>query len=312
MFLGYNYRIMLKWLAILAVIFAVTQAPVPVSGQTSDKATHGSAKKEDGANTGKKPLLPSRAVIKPNASAPAPKTDSSEQHGENQQNAVSIVETPSVPVVWSWHDEIAWGVNLALAGFAAFGVCIAIKTLKTVKRQTEAAMIAAKASFRQANHIITSERAWIVVKSEFPDGLIAGRQDTVMRFQWTIHNVGKTPARLVEFDAIASRAEWKIPFPDPPRYVGSPRRFNNLLLTPNDSFAINWMIEGDSLSSDEVAQVKGAIELMMITHGYVKYLDAFGREHITRFCQRYSANAKTREERFIPHTEAPSSYTDCD
>jgi hypothetical protein len=311
-FLGYNYRIMLRWLAILAVIFAVAQAPMPATGQAPDKPAHGPAKKQDDANNSKKPLLPSRAVIKPNAAAPAPETDSSEQHGENQQNAVSIVETPAVPVVWSLHEKIAWGVNLALAGFAAFGICIAIKTLKTVRRQTEAAMIAARASFRQAKHIVTSERAWVIVSTSFPHGIEDGRQSTVLRVNWAMKNVGKTPARLLEFDAAALRADLGAVFPDPPHYYDSPRQLNRLLLVPNDSFGLTWMIEGDALTPEEVKEVETGAKLMIISYGYIKYLDDFGDEHTTRFCQRYSVNSQTKEKGFLPYTEAPRSYTDSD
>jgi hypothetical protein len=192
---------MLRCLAILAVIFAVAQAPVPASGQASDKSAQSAPKKKANGDTDKKPLLPSGAVVKPNAAAPAPKPEASEQHGDNQQNAVSIVETPSVPVVWSLHEKIAWGVNLALAGFAAFGVCIAIKTLKTVKRQTEASVTAAKAALRQANHIVASERAWIITPAAnwSPELFATGTGTVVLNvFDVTFFNAGKTPAHLLE------------------------------------------------------------------------------------------------------------------
>ena len=91
------------------------------------------------------------------------------------------------------------------------------------------------------------------------------------------------PREALEFDGVASRAERKIPFPDPPRYFGSPRPLNKLLLVPNDSFGMTWMIEGDSLLPEEVGDVEIGLNLMMITYGYVRYLDIFGREHTTRF-----------------------------
>lgn len=87
---------------------------------------------------------------------------------------------------------------------------------------------------------------------------------------------------------------------------------NKLLLVPNDSWGTTWMIEGDPLSPEEVDAVKTGTDLMMISYGYIKYLDIFGNEHTTRFCQKYWVDPRTKEEMFSPYIEAPSSYTDCD
>jgi hypothetical protein len=87
---------------------------------------------------------------------------------------------------------------------------------------------------------------------------------------------------------------------------------NKLLLVPTDSLGLTWMIEGDALSAAEVESIKDLGQITMISYGYIKYLDIFGKEHTTRFCQEFWFNRENKEELFLPKIDALSSYTDCD
>lgn len=282
----YNFRIMLKQLAIFVLsLFVFSMQTYP--------QTHKAQERSNSAT----PPLPTVPVVRQKNDARTPQDET----GTHVDADVRVVSAPEKDA----YDRAAFWISVVLAAVGIGGIVAAIITIRKLERQT-------KATEDQARHLTTSERAWIIVNSEFPDGLSPGGQDAVSLIRWNMKNVGRTPARLIEFDAIASRAERKISFPEPPRYVGSPGPLNKLLLVPNDSFGLTWMIEGDSLTPDEVAEVKNGMNLMVITYGYVKYLDAFEKEHTTRFCQRYFVDSKTKEERFVPHTEAPNSYTNCD
>jgi hypothetical protein len=210
-----------------------------------------------------------------------------------------------------WHILLTWP-----EGITTWAVILTLGAITwqafLMRKHAEHFEKLAGATHKQANHMVASERAWIIVSTSFPHGIEDGSQSKILRVKWAMKNVGKTPARLLEFDAVASRADLGVTFPDPPRYSGSPRNLNRLLLVPNDSFGWTWMIEGDALTPEEIQEVEIGAKLMIISYGYIKYLDDFGNAHTTRFCQRYAVNAKTREARFESHTEAPTSYTDCD
>jgi hypothetical protein len=283
---------MLKSLAILAVFFAVAQAPVPASGQASDKSTQSTAKKKTDGDSDKKPLLPSRAVVKPNAAAPAPKPIASEQHGESQQNAVSIVEAPSVPVVWSTHEKIAWGVNLALAGFAAFGVCIAIKTLKTVKQQT--------------NHLVASERAWVLIEpGVIPDDFEPDPSSLqLLDIRPVIRNSGKTPGRIVRVSLRSQQIKRDEKLPPNPEYK-SISEVDIMLPTVIPVQIMGTMI----LLSDFTAIRNG--DFVLYVYGFVDYLDFAEEERQSRFCFIYHLGGgfTSMKRGFYTATNVPKTYT---
>jgi len=193
-----------------------------------------------------------------------------------------------------WYEWVTWCANIALLLVGAGGILVAVSTLKKIERQT-------KATEDQARYLTTSERAWIIVSSRFAAELHPGDQETTARFRWDMKNVGKSPARLLEFNGVVSKAERSIPFPDAPRFFRPPKPLNKLLLVPTDSWGITWEIEGDL-----------AKNLMTISYGYIKYLDIFEKEHTTIFCQIYWVDPRDQKKMFLPYVEAPSSYTHSD
>ena len=208
-------------------------------------------------------------------------------------------------------------IGLFLAGIP--GIFVALRTLKvlsrqarSMRRQTKPIRKSAEAALLSAQAIMGSERAWILVKPELPDGLRAAPQNQITRFRWSIKNVGRTPARLLETDALAARIEKMKDFPPEPRYVGKPLSMNEFLLVPNDSIPITWMIEGDSLTEGEVAKIREGLSLHFAAYGYVKYLDVFDKPHTMRFCHRFVVYADTGKEGFEPYTDAPPEYNKCD
>ena len=180
--------------------------------------------------------------------------------------------------------------NIALFFVGLGGILVAICTLKNIEKQT-------KATEDQVMHLATSERAWIIVASRFHDGLHPGDQHPVTRFRWEMKNVGSSPARLLEFHGVAQKADRvNVPFPDPPCFPSSPKQLNKLMLVPNDSWGMTRNIEGESLSAEEVDSVKNWGSVTIISYGYVRYLDAFGKEHTTRFCHECWFDRKAKKE----------------
>ena len=241
---------------------------------------------------------------------------------------------------WDWHDAGApptwsnWG--LVIVGIGA--IISAILTLCTILRQTKhiarqavsmrrqttilrnsvrAARKGAKAALLNAQAVINSERAWLLATPELPDKLRPGDASRVTRFKWSIKNVGRTPARILETDAVAWRVADMQGIPKQPRYEGDrPVSLSGLLLVPGDSVPIYWLIEpvGDPLTVEQVAQIKES-KLTLFAYGFVKYLDIFDNPvHTTRFCHTYfyPRPGDAREEGFYAYLFAPASYTECD
>jgi hypothetical protein len=227
--------------------------------------------------------------------------------------------------------------NIGLFVAGVVGIVVAICTLVAIQRQAKAnvdtlaeiraagqqtdrliehAGKQANAALLNAEAVMHSERAWIVVKPSLIDNkLQASPPHTITLFTRSIKNVGRTPATLVKTDA----AVWRVSaadmrkLPEPPRYIGEPLSLNNLLLVPGDSIPITWMIEpaGEPLTAEEVAKIKGMVELTLFAYGFVEYLDIFNDSHTTRFCHTYVVH-HTGKEGFEVCTFAPPGYSRCD
>lgn len=146
----------MKVLAILAVLFAVTQASTPIVRQTPDSSTKNSQEQSAPASKGKHPA-PNIASVVPKA-----ETGGTDQTKPNQgkdgdfQTTIIVSEPIAVPVVWHWYEIVAWIANLLLVAFGIRGVFIALSTLRKVERQTKATEDAAEATQKSAESTLRS------------------------------------------------------------------------------------------------------------------------------------------------------------
>ena len=205
-----------------------------------------------------------------------------------------------------------WPEGITAIAIICTLIAIGIQTYYT-RKAAEASTASATAALDQANHMITSERAWIIVSSRFPEELSPNPQRAKTRFRWEFLNVGKSPARLIEFNGVARRGDrFNISFPEPAPFFRDRQLLNKLLLVPTDSWGLTWEIEGNALSAAEFDVLKRWEQLTIVSYGYIKYLDVFGKEHTTNFCQETWFDKKDNKIWFPPKIEAPASYTACD
>jgi hypothetical protein len=115
---------MRKIFAVIAMVLAIAQAPMPVAGQTSDKSAHDSKDKGQPANAGANPSHPTLPVTA--------------QNPNDHQLTATNVSNSAPKTEWGWHEKIAWISNLILTGFLIWGVIVARVTLKGINRQTKA------------------------------------------------------------------------------------------------------------------------------------------------------------------------------
>jgi|ERR1019366_4815146 hypothetical protein len=266
---------MLNRLAILALLLA----GLPIYGSTEGPKPSTDQKKTQTIKQKFPDSLPASIVNSVSQQAPSKQGDGAEDHPKGY--FYRLFSPENLP-------------NICLFVAGVVGIFVALRTLKvlsrqarSMRRQTRPIRKSAEAALLSAKAIMGSERAWILVKPELPNGLRAAPQNQITWFRWSIKNVGRTPARILETDALAARIEKMKDFPPKPRYVGNPLSMNEFLLVPNDSIPITWMIEGDSLTEDEVAKIREGLSLHFAAYGYVKYLDVFDKLHTMRFCHRF-------------------------
>jgi len=123
-----------KRLAILTILLAVTQAPMPVPGQAAKSGAQ-DTRDEQQTSSQKPPSPPTTVVVTPPDTLEK-KLDSN-QHGDpNQIQTVSVRELPTVSVSKGLEDWLLWAAQIILAIAGLFGIRYAYRTLKSIERQT--------------------------------------------------------------------------------------------------------------------------------------------------------------------------------
>jgi hypothetical protein len=292
---------MLKVLAILAVIFAVTQAPVPTTGQATNNdrgERHTAQNKPDSSQ--EKPASPPMVPKPPSSGGPRGERDNS--HAEHTEDSVTITESTAVPNKRDLFDCATLFIGAVLAVVTIFGVVAAWRGLPELKRQAEASMIAATASLQQANYLIASDRPWLIPKITSPSW------DDVMNPQnkpegWhlpievTIRTTGKTTAivinRFVTSISETTADRYGVPLKPnlsktvPYTILSSTEReaVEGTIYAPGEPFFMYLAIPKETLEKHNAAWRRG--EECLCIMGFVEYKDTFGKYHITRFCYAY-------------------------
>lgn len=219
----------------------------------------------------------------------------------NQASAPDTSRTDDNPRRWYASPE--WW--LVILGFP---------TLFFLGVQAVLARKSADAALLNANAIINSERAWLVAKPVIIGGLQPTGKHGALAFKWVITNAGRTPARILETDAVMFRIEYGDlqKLPPEPHYPGSRSvSMNRVVIVPGDSIEVTWLVEdGEEFTKDEVFRIADG-KLTMIAHGFVKYLDNFGNARETRFCH-HRVPLNEGGEHFQLLVSAPPAYNHSD
>jgi len=247
---------MLKCLAILsAVIIGLT---IYVACQNQGAASQG---QQQGAN-------PTVAPVSPSA------------HDEQAQNNTNKA-SGNLP---GWYRLFAWP-----DGTTAWAI---ILTLIAIAEQTRQTAIAAKATRQATEHLISSERAWVLATEV---RLTSGAKDSPYGVdQVFIHcaakNVGNSAARVLSLKAIMAIG----PISDPGKtwdedlYSLDKKATPRWVIMRDKNTALNCPIPGFKANpGDKVAAPLGPDETTFI-HGVIRYWDMFSETNrFTRFCYRW-------------------------
>jgi hypothetical protein len=198
---------MLKWLAIVVMLFAVTQAPMPAIGQS-----------------------PIPLVTAKSPESIHPQTETDKKTAADTQDSVTIIESNAMPSKKDWVDYTTLLVGIFITYITGAGVIAAWRGLPEFKRQAEAAKDAANAALFQAQTSVASERAWVVIRSSMK-GFTPSSDE--LNYWWSIQNTGNTPARILETQCLYELLENTelYTLPSDPKYP-LPIKLEGLLLPP--------------------------------------------------------------------------------
>ena len=150
-----------------------------------------------------------------------------------------------------------------------------------------AAKEAAEAALKQADHMITSERAWFVCRADMVWDKGEDNK-TVGRIGFRYENIGKTAGFITEIGFAVDRLNRGQELPQiPPSYQnGDTSQWTagrGLLIVPGDNMGRRASWEPTRSQLDSLQKE----ELLIWVHGYVKYRDSFVEQmRETRYCLR--------------------------
>lgn len=212
------------------------------------------------------------------------------------------------------YDIWAFWISVVLAVVGIAGIYFAIRTLNKLERQTKATEDAARATLKQAEHMMSSERAWVVIsslKDEVRQILRPGKFVSGRNFWWQIQNVGKTPAMIIETQAICIiEQEGVINLPVEPEFWDGPVAYQERILAPGASMDFFTYFSGTNktIFRGEIVSI-GLVS--MVAYGYVRYRTAFDDTvHESWFCDYAEAtDSKPAPYLFRPKLDAALEYT---
>jgi hypothetical protein len=334
---------MLKRLAIIAVLLA---AVAPMPGQAVEPTAQGGNNNQNQSQS--KQGNPAQALTLVNKSEQPQATEdhSGQIAAEDKEHSVKLTSLPPVTIADKekgfWDHVLDWGpwvANVLLAVVGILQVWLLLRTWKTIDRQAnimekqakdaqdsgaeatrialataKAAQKSAEAALLNAQAVINTERPWLIAHlKQFKEETIP--EDGRLRLAWEVKNVGKTPAKLIEADAVAVFNLDAVPLPDVPIYGYFPETLENRILVPGDtySFWAHWyeLKEGRYICLEK--QNIGPCADLLVVFGYVKYRDTFDstKEHISRFCDCTFISGSKVGGHVTNWDSAPAEYTEC-
>ncbi len=346
MYSWYIFGIMLKRLAIIGFLLGAIAAMPPMPGQTVKPAAQSGDKNQKQSQSKQTGPAPSPPLVNKSEQPRTAEDHSGQRAAEDKEHSVKLTSLPPVTVTSQektfWDHVLDWGPwvsNFLLVVVGGFQVWLLLRTWKTIDRQAnimekqakdaqdsgaeatrialataKAAQKGAEAALLNAQAVINTERPWLIAHlKQITEEMIPA--DGRLRLAWEVKNVGKTPAKLIEADAVAVFNLDAVPLPDVPIYGYFPETLENRILVPGDtySFWAHWYELKDGRYIRLEKQNIGPRADLMVVFGYVKYRDTFDstNEHISRFCDCTFISGSKVGGHVTNWDSAPVQYTEC-
>ncbi|MFZ1086867.1 MAG: hypothetical protein WAN35_18030 [Terracidiphilus sp.] len=241
------------------------------------------------------------------ADPPKPVVVVDSQHGTNNQD-----KTPEKSAKYPWGELLAPAniPNWFLVIVGAVTGWFVYKTLRAIKKQADimetgakdaresgaeatrialatakAAQASADAALKTVQVMIDSERPWVIASMEQSKGSCLLDNGNV-RFTWTVKNVGKSPAKLIEAGAMVSLDTMGPPL-DKIQYKMEP--LDERILVPGDSAPIFvfWSIVENGRTRTRLGKTLEEFNDLAIVYGCIRYRSAIDTSstYETRFSE---------------------------
>jgi hypothetical protein len=167
----------------------------------------------------------------------------------------------------------------------------------------------ATAAKKSADALSNAERAWLFLEPSPTFSL------GIKRLDWRITNRGKTTATISEASLrCQKRTGLENVLPSPPVYKGVTIDLYNVPISPNGQIDVWSSIEGTEGEDGIVSGLtdKDVIDIRdkgsdLVAYGFVRYTDALGDLHESRFCYYYALPWS----QFRINLRAPAEYHRC-
>lgn len=177
--------------------------------------------------------------------------------------------------------------NWVLAVLAGIAAWAGLRTFGQIRRQSKATEIAADAARDSTDALMNAECAYVL-----PEGIIKPKIEfPYPSFEYTLLNVGKTPAIIIESHGALQVGRSVDPVP-PDVSIYDPSKVPFPLRQPFAIPAGKSHSETHRSRREITPDERGRIllapnDLCLWACGFYIYLDVFGREYEQRFCYRY-------------------------
>lgn len=217
-----------------------------------------------------------------------------------------------------WHKAVKPDIlPVWLGGVAAILASLAAgKTLRNLKKQTEAGLIAATAAKESADSIKSAERSWVleeIVFSSFLPQIDHVPEDFQMVAGIELTNHGRTIATVTDAKLRFHTVQVDPGIPETPSYDGHEIYLGigeyGKILAPGQHYLLGKQFEdGIALTAEQVHHIYDG-SVLLYYYGRVDYTDVFNDRHFTQFCYLYDVPKRT--EGMIPEgfrSLGPSQY----
>lgn len=225
---------------------------------------------------------------------------------DEENTAVKIVGVPRVAVETTRDpaDWVIWGLTILLFLVGAYQIVLLRGTLNVTR-------VAAEAAKQSADALVRADRAWLLIR---PDKFHIAPSN---RFDWVVVNVGRSTAKVLE-TSVRCRTDisYQRRLPPMPEH-NQPIVVHRTPIAPGETLnfwcgfdafdpAYNVVMYASLTQQNIDDMLQGSTEL--VAYGYVRYEDAFGMPHESRFCSYFAPYVRD----FRINLQAPEEYHRCD
>jgi hypothetical protein len=279
---------------IMTVLLVVMQASMPVPRQAPDNQAHTNHNSQKKSADNQRPSAPLPVPLP--VDSKIEKDTGKSQGNTNTQNTVVIREPVSVMVAESWWSVVYVIATVALVLVGAIGIWFARRTLRAVEEQSRAAVIGATAANLNAQAVINSERAWILIdRGELADRIQEPYLVDSTKFAMVermshciffLKNFGKTPGRMTMLACELQIGNGRDRPPSTQVYETT-GDFPPLMLAPGEPRAIEarGLVGFNDINISRLNNNRNPAFLWLC--GVIKYEDVFNgvaSGHKTNFC----------------------------